>query len=185
VKATAGVTMTRDRLPDVLRAVRALERNQVLVGIPPAKVDREGADEGPITNAAIGYINEFGSPAQNIPARPHLIPGVREAEKRIVARLRAAGDSALRGSETAIMRQLTAIGLVAQNSVRAKVTLGPFAPLSPRTLEARARRGRQGAARALAALEAGKPPDAADARPLIDTGEYRRSITFVIRPKGR
>lgn len=158
--------MTRDGLPGFNRAIRALRRTQVLVGVPAAHADRkEDEQDGPITNAVIAYLNETGSPAMNIPPRPHIGPGIAAAEQKLVARIRKAGDMALGGDVAAVLRQMQAVGLIAQNSIRAQITDGALAPLAESTLRARRARGRTGEA------------------PLIDTGQYRRSITFVIRPK--
>jgi hypothetical protein len=58
-------------------------------------------------------------------------------------------------------------GLIAESSVRKKINEGPFEPLAPKTLQERKRRGRTGE------------------KPLIDTGQLRNSVTYVIRPKGK
>ncbi|MBX4298880.1 hypothetical protein K4H04_24285, partial [Mycobacterium tuberculosis] len=63
--------------------------------------------------------------------------------------------------------------------MRAKITEGPFVPLAAATLRARARRGRSGAAKELASRAAGNAPDNSNAKPLIDTGQYRQAITYV------
>ena len=65
----SGMQMITDALPDLLRRLAAVAQRDVLVGVPAG----EARDDGP-TNAEIGYQNEFGSPANNIPARPHLLP---------------------------------------------------------------------------------------------------------------
>ncbi|HCN2843789.1 TPA: hypothetical protein N6R16_004997, partial [Escherichia coli] len=51
------------------------------------------------------------------------------------------------------------------------------------TVEARARRGRKGATLELARRVAGESPGTDLAKPLIDTGQYRRAITHVVRDK--
>ena len=57
--------------PEQLAKVMAdLQRRRLLIGIPADKNARLGE---PIGNALIGYINETGSPARNIPARAHLV----------------------------------------------------------------------------------------------------------------
>ena len=174
--------MTVDKLADIIRAVSELSSMDVLVGVPASRADRKDDSES-INNAAIGYIQETGSPANNIPARPHLVPGIQDVQDEIADRFRKALNAALSGSMSAANVQLNAAGLVAQNSVRAKITNGPFVPLSERTLQDRARRGRKGAAKELASRAAGNKPDNSNAKPLIDTEQYGQAITYVIRKK--
>lgn len=164
-----GVTVTKDIVADVLRRVKELTKSEVLIGIPDANAERS-SDEGdktPITNAGIGYVMEFGSPAQNIPARPFLIPGVENMRDAAIARLKVAGDKALSGQKSDIEKELAKVGILGQSAVRAKITDGPFQPLAPRTIKAREARGRTGI------------------KPLIDTGQLRQSVSFVVRQKGK
>lgn len=157
--------MTRDRVPEVQKMIQGLGASRVLVGIPAddaARKPEEGEEKAPINNATIGYIMEYGSAAANIPERPHLIPGVVDARGRIVEIFRAGLQNVAAGHEPDIDRTLHKVGLVAQASVRNKIDTGPFVPLAPATLAARRRRGRTGE------------------KPLIDTGQYRNSINYVI-----
>lgn len=70
----SGVTTRVDNAQAILDALKSLTKKDVLVGIPAEDSDRDDVSFG---NAGIGYINEYGSPAQNIPPRPHLVPGVK------------------------------------------------------------------------------------------------------------
>jgi hypothetical protein len=164
----SGLTVTKDRTKDVLAAIKALTNERVLVGVPDETAERkpDPEDPQPVTNATIGYLMETGSPAQNIPARPFLVPGVTGAMDKVTAHYKAAALKALEGSPEAMHQAHMGVGLIAQSAVQAKITSGPFVPLSPRTLEARRARGRTGD------------------KPLIDTGQLRRAITFVIRQQG-
>ena len=153
-----GLEILHDGLPDLLRRMAAVAQRDVLVGIPAG----EQRDDGP-TNAEIGYQNEFGSPANNIPARPHLIPGVAAVQDKAVARLTQAASAAATGRMSDAERHLHAAGLIAQSSVRRTLTTAAYRPLSERTLAERQARGRTGT------------------KPLIDTGQYRNSITYVVR----
>ncbi|MBN3848628.1 hypothetical protein G3N58_17625 [Paraburkholderia sp. Ac-20342] len=176
-----GVTITKDKVADIIRAVAELAGKDVLVGVPDSKAER--TDDQPISNAAIGYIMETGSPANNIPARPHLVPGIQDVQAEVAERLGKGARAALSGSQSGANAQLNAAGLIGQRGVRAKITDGPFAPLAESTLRARARCGRKGAAKELASRAAGNQPDNANAKPLIDTGQYRQSITYVVRKR--
>jgi len=160
--------VVKDRVDDIVNSVRSLTQKEILVGIPMATANREpepGEKEPPPDNATLGYIHEFGSPAENIPDRPFLIPGVRDAVDQIVNRLSRAAVAAVDTKQEVVDAQLNAAGLIAQNSVRAKITGGPFTPLSPKTIQKRRSR---------------KPPRTG-IKPLLDTGQLRRSVTYVIR----
>ncbi|HFG5553787.1 TPA: hypothetical protein ACGHN9_003809 [Salmonella enterica subsp. diarizonae serovar 61:z52:z53] len=187
----SGVTTRVDNAQAILDALRSLTKKDVLVGIPAEDSDR---DDVPFGNAGIGYVNEYGSPAQNIPPRPHLIPGVKSVEGQTVPQLKAAAQAALDGNAAGAERALNRAGTLAANGVRRYMTITGFTPLADSTVEARARRGRKGAKAELARRSAdGKlnaiNPDSGqlisneNVRPLIDTGQYRRAITHVVRDK--
>ncbi|MDT3751101.1 hypothetical protein ROT99_01780 [Citrobacter freundii complex sp. 2023EL-00966] len=187
----SGVTTMVDNAQAILDALRSLTKKDVLVGIPSEDSEREDV---PFGNAGIGYVNEYGSPAQNIPPRPHLIPGVKSVEEQTVPQLKAAAQAALDGNAAGAERALNRAGTLAANGVRRYMTITGFTPLADSTVEARARRGRKGAKAELARRSAdGKlnaiNPDSGqlisneNVRPLIDTGQYRRAITHVVRDK--
>lgn len=161
----AGMTMTVDRLGDLAKNLKALVAKDVLVGVPEAETERDPEPGEPtgITNAAIGYLNEFGSPAANIPARPHLYPGIDDAKDRIVAEQRGAITAALDGDLAGADMRLERMGLIGQASVRNRIITGPFVPLAPSTIAARKRLGHEGEA------------------PLNMSGQYRQAITYVVR----
>lgn len=173
-----------DKLAAVVRGLASLVKEQVLVGVPDSTTERGDDDEaGPMNNATLGYIHEHGSPAANIPARPHLIPGIENAQNKIADRFKKAGQFAMDGKKDKVHAELEKAGLVAQNSVKSMITDGDLEPLAESTLRARARRGRKGAIAELESRAAGNAPDNSNARPLLDTGQYRNSITFVVRNK--
>lgn len=162
-----GVTVTKDRLADVLKSIHELVKKEVLIGIPESEDARNqrGADGSPLGNAAIGYIQETGSPSNNLPARPFLVPGVHDALNPATAKLKAGATKALDGQRDAGEKSMHAAGLIAQNAVRAKINSGVPPALAESTLAGRRRRGRTGTV------------------PLIDTGQLRNSITYVVREK--
>lgn len=158
----SGLTIRVDTAQSILDALKTLANKDVLVGIPESKDER---DDGDIGNAAIGYINENGSPAQNIPPRPHLKPGVKSVEQDFMPHMKAAAQKALEGNAEGAVTSLDRAGTVAANGVKRYITITGFTPLADATIANRLRRGRTGN------------------KPLIDTGEYRRSITHVVRDK--
>lgn len=163
------VVVTQDRTAAVLAALRELTRKEVLIGVPAENADRDPApgEENIPSNAALGYIHEFGMPEENIPARPHLLPAVEEIKDKAVERLRKAGQQALSGRPEEAEKALHVVGLMGQNAVRGRITNGPFAPLSPVTIKHRKARGRTGE------------------KPLLDTGNLRQAYTYVVVAKNR
>lgn len=158
------MTIIKDKVEQVLKGIRLLDDESVYVGIPEKK---DARTKGKINNAYLGATQEFGSPKHNIPARPFLVPGVRDSEKRVRPQLRKAADAAMEGHHSEVMRRFNSAGMIAQNVVRAVINRGIAPPLKKSTIAARKRRGRTGA------------------KPLIDTGQLRNSITYVIRKKNR
>ncbi|WP_069705200.1 hypothetical protein [Burkholderia seminalis] len=158
-------SMKIDRLDAVLKSIAGLVKQEVLVGVPDSTAGRKNDGE-PLSNAEIGYIQETGSPANNIPARPHLVPGVQDARPKFEPQLQKGVEAALDGDLEQVQRRLNMAGIAAQNSVRAKVNSNIAPELAESTLEARRRRG------------------VTRENTLVDTGQYRNSITYVIRKKG-
>lgn len=180
-----------DKVGIITQTIRGLIKKEVLVGVPSDRSERKEGE--PINNAEIGYINEFGAPEANIPPRPHVIPGIKSATDKIADALKAGVVGSLRGDKDAGMAALVKAGIIGESAIKAKITEGLMPPLSPKTIEARHhRRGtrmRKGEADYFKMLGEGKTPGEAQMatgiKALIDTGEYRRSITYVVRPKGK
>ncbi len=191
------VKMTVDRLDDVFKAIAELVSQEVLVGIPAATADRQDGDEGPINNAQIGYVQENGSAANNIPARPFLVPGVRDVQDRSAKELGTAAGLALDGKTDQALQRMDRVGMLAASSAKAKISSNIPPPLKPATIRDRARqRGtasrRKGEKAYLAMVGAGAQAagvslfeiqSAAGIVPLINTGQLRNAITFVRRKK--
>lgn len=152
-----------DKMPALLKAMGALVKSEVLVGVPAESTER--SDGEPINNATLGYIHETGAPAAGIPARPFLVPGVAAVEDAVAEQLGKGAKAALAGDTVAIDQRLHAAGLVAETSVKNTINAGVEPALADSTIAARARRGRTGTV------------------PLIDTGKLRNSITHVVRRK--
>jgi hypothetical protein len=169
---------------DVVSALRDLAKVRVLVGIPSDST----ASDRTISNATIGYIQEFGSPARNIPARAHLVPGVEGSQDQWIKYMEQAAKAALEGNSGVMDQALNAAGQTAVSAVKKVITAKIPPPLQPATVAARRRhRGPKGrAARAAyrqfhAKFEAGTATMAeSSATPLVDTGQYINSITYVV-----
>lgn len=107
------------------------------------------------------YLHSKGSALFAIPPRPIIEPAINASgnKERIVAQLKLAGEAALKGNEKEMTKQLNRAGLLAQNIVRAWFTdpRNHWAPNAPSTIQ---RKG--------------------SSRPNIDTGELRKSITYLV-----
>jgi hypothetical protein len=159
--ASVSVVTKVGRVADVLRAIAALQGRRVMVGFPSGtapRARRRGQAPTEMNNATLAYIHNNGSPARNIPARPFLEPGIRSIEVQAAEILRDAARRELAGEPGALERGLNRVGLLAQGAVQQRIVEGPFVPLAPTTVR---RKG--------------------SSRPLIDTGQMRQSVTYVIR----
>lgn len=194
-KPDAKLKVTSDGLADLRLAIRELAKYEVLVGFPDETADRrddtgemKGAKailgaKSEISNAALGYIHDNGAPEANIPARPFMIPGIKSAEAAITAALLGAAKAVLRDPRTDVLARLQRVGITASLGIKRKLNEGVPPPLSERTLRERARKGREGAMWELAWRDAGAPPGLELAKPLIDTGQLRNAVTYVVRKK--
>lgn len=157
-----NIRVTIDRVPQISASIKKLASTRVMAGVPADKAGRSD-DGAPINNAGLMYIHENGAPEANIPARPVVHPAINEAQSQLTNSLRKAGEFALDGDIQKMDQQLHATGIVAQNAMRRKITTGPFTPLAERTLAARRAKGHS------------------SIKPLIETGQLRRALTYVIR----
>lgn len=174
--------MIVNKLPKVKIAFDRLSDQEVLVGIPDDKNERK---EGEMNNATLGYIHNYGSPANNIPARPFMEPGIKAAKDKIVALLKSGAQKATEANDAAIEQALNKVGLIASSSIKNIITAGIPPTLKWSSVKARIR-NKTAVKGAKKALEAGGlQPNMGDVKPLIATGQLRNSITYVLRRKGK
>jgi hypothetical protein len=161
----SNLTVKKDNFKQVEAAIKDLVSRRIMVGVPSKEALRrpEPGETKPVNNAMLAYIHEHGCPACNIPARPFLEPTVAASKPVVVERLRAAAIEALKGRKTAVDQSLHALGLLVATAVKLKINTGPFQALAESTIAKRRARGRMGD------------------KPLIDTGQLRNSISYVLR----
>lgn len=132
------------------------DKKVVKVGILGSKVSREG---DPINNAELGLIQEFGSAKRNIPPRSFLRMPLENAGDTITeVGSKASFQKAIEGGDTTTA--LSIIGAVAQGIVTDAFVSGGDGQ-----------------------WPANKPATIArkkSSKPLIDTGQLRRSIDFEV-----
>lgn len=190
--AFANVVTSIDRFQDVQRSLAELAKKDVLIGIPQEKSSRDKNDDN-ITNAELAYIHTHGirkrqmrqdmqadidngapysqayqmyiqahgSPLWHSPPRPIIEPAIDAHKSELADLLRDAFVNALNARP--FMHDLKKAGMKGQNVTRAWFTdqRNGWIENRPSTI---AKKGSD--------------------RPLIDTGELRKSITYVIRDKG-
>lgn len=161
--ARTGVRVTVDRVASVLGLIKRATRQTILIGIPYDHTARPG-DVG-VSNAMIGHINEFGAPLRNIPARPHLVPGVFAARAKITEVLKTGLIAEAMGTTGALDKAMHGAGLIAVSSVKMTIRNRLTPALADYTIQRRLEKGRTGDL------------------PLVDTGQYLNAMTYVIRRK--
>lgn len=173
-----------NNLPKLKTSFAKLSKKDVLVGVPSDTSERKD-DEGSMNNATIAYIQDNGSPAANIPARPFMVPGIEGCKDKLSGMFKKGAQEIVEGNDGAIEASLTKAGLIAQASIRNKINEGIPPPLADSTLKARIRSGKavKGAKAELKSRYEGNPPSMSNAKPLIQTGQLRNSISFVVRNK--
>jgi len=159
IRPVSKVIKKVDRFGSVLQSIESLKRHDVLIGIPQAESSREG---GAITNAELAYIHSKGSPKQGIPARPFLEPSIMANKDRIAEQQAKIIKDALAGNANVMHADMEKLGIRAQNFAKGWF-VNPLNEWAPNTPETIARKGSD--------------------KPLIDTGQLRNAITYVVREK--
>ncbi len=167
----------------------------VLVGIPEEKTSRKGTAK--ITNAALMYIHTNGSELRGIPRRPVIEPAIKAHSDEIQKELAKAATLALEGNKSQAKAQLKTTGLIGANAAKDWFTdpRNGWPPNSEATIVEKLYKQAKGS---------GEPAKIARAavryyentgnlqgitglegmtNPLIDTGQLRKAITFVVRDK--
>ncbi len=152
------VAATGAGLNGLKAALAKLERAQVYVGVPE---DHTGRNAGTVTNAALVYLHTHGSPLHGLPARPIIEPALQAPDNRalITAELGEAAKAVFSGNVSAVRAHLGRAGMLGRNAAVRWFTdaRNGWAPNRPPTVR---RKG--------------------SSRPLIDTGQMRRSITYFV-----
>lgn len=160
---------SNENLKNLLKAVNYTEDNYVLVGIPQKTTSRPKDEPGVgITNAELLFIHTNGSPVNNIPARPVIEPAIENDSERISKMLSNAFDALCEGNKETCERIMQQVGIRAQKVSREWFTnpANGWPPNSPGVIAAKLKKG------------------STSPKPLIDTDELRKSITYVIVKDG-
>lgn len=157
--------VTKDRTADFQEMIKRFKNDKVLVGIPASETDRDDDQEtDEINNATILAINEFGSPMNNIPARPVMSIGIKDAQDDIAAQYKGAVKNAFNKGLSALSVYYNRVGSIAANSIKKAInSQTDIDPPSEATLAARKAKGFKGE------------------KSLIVTGQLRNAITYVVQ----
>ncbi|MGD0039096.1 MAG: hypothetical protein ABSE84_01555 [Isosphaeraceae bacterium] len=161
---TITVTKRESGLKNFQNTLMELRKVEVLVGIPQATADRRvvKGKRTKINNAELLYIHTHGSPIRHIPPRPVIEPAIQASgnKQAIAKELKDAATAWMNRKPTEAKRFLQRAGTEATNRCKAWFTdpRNGWAPNAPSTI---ARKGSD--------------------RPLIDSGQLRRSIRWVLR----
>lgn len=147
----------------IVNNIKTIKTKSLKIGIPAS--DDSRTNDPSIGNAYLGFINEKGSPANNIPARPFLVPGVEDGKKYYLPVLENAMKNSLTNPKS-LNNGLEKTGLIAVSKVKRRIVQQrDFAPLSDKTIKERKSKGFEGE------------------KALIRTGQLLNSITYVIEEK--
>lgn len=181
-----------NHLRELRKQLKALAKKEVLVGIPAENSTREHSSE--INNAELLYIQSHGvrsasmrkemqgnldsgmkyskahelylqshgSPMYHVPPRPVLEPAIASQKDAIGKLIGAASKSALEGKPSQCEANLNKAGMVAVSAARGwfENPANGWPPNTPYTIKKKG-----------------------SSQPLIDTGEMRKAITYVVRDK--
>lgn len=176
----AKLTITQDNTANIKKAILDLARTTVHVGIPSEKASRKATSgKEQMTNATLGYIHEFGSPAHNIPARAWLVPGVVASKDKWTNYLEQAAKLAFEGKPASVDKALHAAGTTARDSVKQRISAGIAPPLAEST-----KQRRRGKHKNTKAGPSDLAPHFGGFTPLVDTAQMLNSITYALR-KGK
>lgn len=160
------VSRNDDRLQRLKKAMKWAQNTYILVGVPQSKSRRQG---DPMTNAELLHLHTRGSPLKHLPERPVIEPALQDSQQELSALLKDALKSVTELKEDEALAKLKAVGMQAQNVSRAWFVnpRNGWKPNSPITYQRKQAKG------------------ATINRPLIDTGQLRRSIIYVVVNDGQ
>lgn len=108
-----------DRTQELMARIKMYKNDDVLVGIPASDTGRNEAVKGtPINNATLLFINNFGSPVNNIPPRPVMEIGIALAQHEIEVEFKAMLQRSLKQGLTSLAPYFNRIGMIASSSVK-------------------------------------------------------------------
>ena len=123
-----------------------------------------------------------------MPARPALLPGIKDIQGEAVELLKDAAKKALESNENAVNTALNKIGQLGQNAVRARFVNNDWPPLADSTLDyhpiVKSESGEAVRDKKGNPLRQKSRREMGSVIPRMDTGQNRKAYTYVIRRRG-
>lgn len=172
IKPVIQAVRVTDEMVKVQKGLKWMQNNNLYVGIPDAKSARkvnkkEANVKEKVTNAELLFIHTNGSPANNIPPRPSIEPSIEQNIDTIVKRMNKTSELAMEGHFEEAQKHLGQTGQYIVGRIKRYFVEGnDWPPNSP------------------AVQRAKRKKKSTIPRPLIDTGQMRNSITYVISREG-
>lgn len=118
-----------------------------------------------MNNATLLFIQSEGSPLNGIPARPVVQIGIENAKTLISRELAESAQAVIHKQPTVALTHLNRAGALATNAAKRVFGSDQLEPNKPSTIRAKAKPGTEGTN-----------------NPLIDSGQLRRALTYVVKP---
>lgn len=185
--------MTEDpkKIEKVYQQMKSLTETEILVGIPEEKAPRfEGKGKNKkfiqgMNNATLLYIHTNGSDLNHLPPRPVVEPALEASgnKERIEADLKRIAELILSGQLNDAKKMMTVTGRDAVNMIQNwfEDPRNNWPPNAPGTVKAKLRKktkSKKKRKELFNEYEAGEPDIN---RVLIDTGQMRNAMTYVIK----
>lgn len=171
------------------KLIKQFAKTTILVGIPEEKTKRRKKKDQTMNNATLLFIHTNGSPKRNLPARPLIEPALsaNDNAEKISSDLKEVGKKILDQDLTGAKRLMKVTGIDAVNIVRTWFNdpRNEWPPDARATVNAKLRKNKQ--------ITLGERREMLDDfelgigginQTLVDTGQLRKAITYVIREEG-
>ncbi|MCL2084422.1 MAG: hypothetical protein FWH06_04085 [Oscillospiraceae bacterium] len=174
----AGVAELDHDLKAIQEAIAEAVSNEILVGIPDDANERPENSSAAVTNAELLYIHTNGSEINKIPKRPVIEPALEHSKEQVSSLLQSVADAALSGDIQRVRDAQERAGKQGRNIARAwfRDPANEWAPNADITVKGGWMKNKKTGKKF-------KAKGKRSSRPLIDTGELRRSITYRVKRK--
>lgn len=170
----------------LLERMKMIAQKGVLVGIPVKYNGRnENIQKGKMNNATLLYIHTKGSPKINLPARPLIEPALEANSDKIAEDLAQVSKAVLDGNTQQALRLMEVTGLDAVNMIMDwfENPANGWQPNTEATIKAKLRKTGKSLKKRKKLMEEYHAGSEDIDQVLVDSGQMRKSITYVIGDK--